>query len=151
MALGYASILFLKPQRYDDLHYDGSTGHWLSSDGKPALCHHVPESGPVQDGAVYMAFLIYRSYCPNWCILGVGKIIGQMEDKSITFVVCALTLAVFRRQLDVGQRRADGTEAQILRGRRALSPCSNLNFVFLLLNVKRRNPALTKKPYFHPK
>ncbi|MCB0598299.1 MAG: MFS transporter, partial [Phaeodactylibacter sp.] len=43
--------------------------------------------------------------------LGVGQIIGQMEDKSITFVVCALVLAVSAVSWMLVKEEQPGVEA----------------------------------------
>ncbi len=94
MALGYAGILFLGHSALMIYIMMGVLGvGWAATVSLPfAIMSQKVDQSKM---GLYMGLFNLSVVLPQLVAsLGVGQIIGQMEDKSITFVVCAGVLAV---------------------------------------------------------
>ncbi len=94
MAIGYAGILFLGHSALMIYVMMAVLGvGWAATVSLPfAIMSQKVDQAKM---GLYMGLFNLSVVLPQLVAsLGVGQIIGRMEDKSITFVICALTLAV---------------------------------------------------------
>ncbi|MCB0549846.1 MAG: MFS transporter [Phaeodactylibacter sp.] len=116
MALGYAGILFLGHSAMMIYIMMAVLGiGWAATVSLPfAIMSQKVDQSKM---GLYMGLFNLSVVLPQLVAsLGVGQIIGRMEDKSITFVVCALTLAVSAVSWMLVKEEQTGTEAQITPG-----------------------------------
>jgi len=116
MALGYAGILFLGHSAMMIYVMMAVLGvGWAATVSLPfAIMSQKVDQAKM---GLYMGLFNLSVVLPQLVAsLGIGQIIGGMEDKSVTFVVCALTLAVSAVSWMLVKEEQQGVEATAVPG-----------------------------------